>query len=75
MTINNIVVPHAPTPGRLYWDSGSGLAVLDTDRGQRIYDLQGLACLITEGRKRGIPVANYEQAYQSLRAYGDRFKT
>ena len=75
MTTDNVVVPLAPEPGRLYWDSNSGLAVFDTDRGERIYDLQGLAWLITQCRNRGIPSENYEQAYQSLEAYGVRFKS
>lgn len=54
MTTNNYVVPNAPNPGQLYWDSNTGLVVFDTDCGERIYDLQGLAWLITQCRKRGI---------------------
>ncbi len=75
MTTNNIVVPHAPEPAKLYWDFDSGLAVFNTDHGQCIYDLQGLAFLITECRKRGIPGDNYEKAYLSLKMHGERFSS
>lgn len=75
MTTNNIVVPHAPEPAKLYWDSNTGLAVFNTDHGECIYDLQGLAFLITESRKRGLPSDNYNDAYQKLKAFGERFNS
>ena len=74
MTPADTAIPNATQIQGIFMDSaGSGLAAVDTDRGTNVYDLQGLAWLITESRKRGMQCQLFEQAYQQLTTLTARF--